>query len=156
MSSLEQRIPRFLLVCMGAVFLAFCCVGVDAIPQLVLKNGGNKCFKVDVTAEMVLLVKYSAPDLRANSDEQDEEARRRAMTGSDGNEGGEPKDRYNTIYHQDNEKFHRPVKVCLLFRLRFDDGRFGRVIILVRRIGFLTVLVLFFLTCPRKVACLTC
>ena len=98
----HRRIPQL----RATAFLAWYCLWsslsvVHAMPQMVLRNGGNKCFKVDVTADMVLLVKYTAPDLKMNDSED-----RRAMTGSDGDE----EERTNSIYDQD--RYRRPIKVC--------------------------------------------
>lgn len=67
---------------------------------MLLRNGGNKCFKVDVTADMVLLIQYTSPDLKTNNDRED----RGAMTGSDGDE--EAEERTKPIYD------HRRTKVC--------------------------------------------
>ena len=60
--------------------------GVEAIAQFVLKNGGNKCIKVDITRDLVVLVDYVAPDLQLVNPEENEAMKRRSMTGRDGDE----------------------------------------------------------------------
>lgn len=79
------------------------------MPQMLLRNGGNKCFKVDVTSDMVLLVQYEAPDLKMNDDGEDAADQRQRRTGSDGNEDSQG--RYHTHYDKDGERFNRPIKV---------------------------------------------
>lgn len=66
-----------------------------AMPQFVLRNGGNKCFKVDVTSDMVLIVQYEAPDLVQREDNKDE------RRGADGNEDN----------NADADRYRRPIKV---------------------------------------------
>ena len=60
--------------------------GVEAIAQFVLKNGGNKCVKVDITRDLVVVVDYVAPDLQMVDPEENDSMKRRSMTGSDGDE----------------------------------------------------------------------
>lgn len=57
--------------------VAILCRSSSAIPHFIIKNGGNKCMKVDVVRDMILLVDYDAPDLVVDP---------RRLAGADGDE----------------------------------------------------------------------
>lgn len=67
-------------------YLLVCTQSVQGIAQFVLKNGGNKCIKVDITRDLVVLLDFVAPDLQMVDPEENETMKRRAMTGHDGDE----------------------------------------------------------------------
>ena len=56
-----------------AVWASLVPLPVLSTPYIMLKNAGNKCFKVDVTTDMVLLVDFEAPDLVMGDRRADEE-----------------------------------------------------------------------------------
>lgn len=80
------------------LLLGFLCQNVMAMPHVMLKNGGNKCIKVDVVRDMVLLVDYRAPDLVLTDDDTEEDKRQ----GKDGDEnaGLNPEDGADARYNQ--------------------------------------------------------
>ena len=86
---------------------------VEGIAQFVLKNGGNKCLKIDVTRDLVVLVDFVAPDLNIVDPEENEVMRRHLMTGNDGDEE-EPKMGQDGLDSQYNARNRRPVSFLRL------------------------------------------
>lgn len=79
-----------------------------------IKNGANKCVKIDVTTDLVLLVDYEAPDLLTGDEAGAAQAqRRRSMTGRDGEEEDEeePKLGEEGLDSRYNQNRRRAVRV---------------------------------------------
>lgn len=93
------------------------------MPYVFLVNGGNKCVKVDVTRDQVVLVNYHAPDLQ---EVDEKKAGQRRMPGRDGDEDDDDQEDIagmdrDTMFNRASGRRHNKVRVDLLSLCRTGD-----------------------------------
>ena len=85
------------------VLIGLLCSVTNALPTFMLSSSANKCIKIDVTSDLVLLIDYWAPDLTENKDD----GNYRPVSGKDGDEEEERKlgeDGLDSRYNQRNRR----------------------------------------------------
>jgi hypothetical protein len=105
-------VPVVLVV---VVFSSFCTQTCWAMHHYMLKSAASKCFKVDVTSDMVLLVDFEAPDIGLSEE---------APPGADGDEPKLGEEGLDSRYNQRERH-----KVCVRVQIHVLQPC-GRIIIL--------------------------